>query len=88
MLNNTSLRSPIVIYTQDSKSFAGKTAADVVKRMLESNAFTCAKSVDEYMHSVSRRYSALCNVDIRKDTAENFLTDLHDCGAIYLSSGH
>lgn len=78
----------IVITTKDSKMFAATTPSSVVQRMLESNVFTCAKSVEEYMRTVSLRYSNLEGVFIRHDTADHFLTDLESCKHIAITKGH
>jgi hypothetical protein len=78
----------MMIHTTDNKTFSGTSAEAIVQKMLESNAFTCAKTVEEYMQSVAGRYSTLCNIHVRDDKPESFLDDLHSCGAIYLTFGN
>ncbi len=82
------MRTTIVIYTNDNRAYAGATAMDVVRRMLEANVFTVAKTPEEYMAGVARRHAALDRHTVRTDTPERFLTDLAACGAIEISKAN
>lgn len=71
-----------VIYTQDGKTYAGRTAADVVQNMMDGNAFTQGKDRADYMRTVSRRADRLEGEAIDATTPETFLTTLQAAGLI------
>lgn len=64
-------------WTADGQEYAGETPQGVVEAMRDASVFTSGESLNDYMLGVCKR-SAMLGVllEVRVDTADNFLDDL------------
>lgn len=74
-----------VILWNDGRAYVGRGAAEVVDAMRLDSAFTCGKTLDEYMSMVARTVRAVAerrDFPVRCTDPEAFLDDLEQLGLI------
>lgn len=71
-----------VIVTHDGQRYAGRDAGSAVDAMQAAGLFVRSLSRSDYMAGVADRLARLEGVDVRSDTAVNFLADLEAAGLV------